>query len=117
MVHVVGPSGLVIDLEDGMAACLVDAGHASYADVPVVETVPAALTEKVIGEAEPVPVGVESEPGAEVVAGTVVETVPADAPRGNASREEFAAFATALGIEFDADASRDEIRALVAGKE
>lgn len=40
--------------------------------------------------------------------------VPAgDAPKGNASREEWARYAESLGVEFDEDAKRDEIKAAV----
>ena len=34
-------------------------------------------------------------------------------PRGNASRDDWAAYAASRGIEFDENASRDELRAAV----
>ena len=40
-----------------------------------------------------------------------------DRPRGNASRDDWAAYATGRGIEFDENANRDEIRAAVDAAE
>lgn len=39
------------------------------------------------------------------------------APKGNASREVWAEYADTLGVEYEADASRDDIRAAVAAVE
>jgi len=41
------------------------------------------------------------------------EAASAEAPKGNASREEWATFAASLGVQVPEDAKRDEIRALV----
>ncbi|MCS3426750.1 hypothetical protein [Leucobacter aridicollis] len=118
MTKIVGPSGVVIDINHDMATCLVDAGHARFVKnaAPVVAadapTVPVQVGEPGQPAEAPqpltpaVPPPPEEPPTAPVVA--------ADAPRGNASREEFAAYATNLGIAFDEDATRDEIRALVS---
>lgn len=35
------------------------------------------------------------------------------APKGNASRDEWAAYADSLGVEYDEDAGRDDIKAAV----
>lgn len=48
---------------------------------------------------------------------SVPPVVPGEVPAGNASREEWAAYAIASGIEVPEDAKRDDIKALVAAKE
>lgn len=56
----------------------------------------------------PKPAPVPAEPVVEETNGDDLEP-----PRGNASREEWAAFAVSLGIEVSEDAKRDEIKVLV----
>lgn len=87
MTRITGPSGVVIDVDPMIADGLVMAGNAVYVDASVV--VPAAVQE-VIPETAPVGDG---------------------KPRGNASLEEWAAYATAQGKDV-AGLSRDEVRSL-----
>jgi len=44
----------------------------------------------------------------------VAESAEPVEPKGNASREEWAAWATQIGVEYPDDAKRDDIKALVA---
>lgn len=118
MTKIVGPSGVVIDINHDMATCLVDAGHARFVKnaAPVIAaeapTVPVQVGEPVQPAEATLPLTPAAPSPTEESATAPV--VAAEAPRGNASRDEFAAYATKLGIAFDEDATRDEIRALVS---
>lgn len=60
-----------------------------------------------------------AESGGGSVDGSGGEPAPEarERPRGNASRDDWAAYATAHRVEFDENASRDEIRAAVDNAE
>ncbi|KUF07185.1 hypothetical protein [Leucobacter sp. G161] len=128
MVAIKGPNGVVVDVPGSIASGLVRSGQHFYVSAPATSAVE-PVVETVVQETVPVvetpvvSVVAVPEQSAIVPASDAPAEAPAqpaapvEAPRGNASRDEFAAYATALGIEFDAEASRDEIRALVAGKE
>ncbi len=105
---VVGPNGVVYsDIPYATAFGLVDGGHAKFVTAEGGDPEPESDS------------GEESTTGPEQTDNTEPEqssepakVAPEGAPRGNASREEFAAYAESLGIEVPEGATRDEIRAL-----
>ena len=106
VVLIVGPSGLELDVEESVAAGLVDGGHAEY--VAAVEpSVPVA------GSPDVEDVAVNAGDG-DVAA--VEPSVPdsVERPKGNAGVAEWVAYASAHGKNVDG-LSRDEIRALFKG--
>lgn len=98
MVKIIGQSGIELDVDQTIAEGLVDGGHARY----VVESEPIVET----AETDPVtPDPVHETP-------PVVEAEPiGEKPKGNASIEAWAAYATANGKSVDG-LNRDEIRSL-----
>ena len=87
MTRIIGPSGIEVDVDPSIADGLVEAGHARYVTEPVETVVAPPLVEESAGD------------GA------------AEKPKGNASLDEWAGYATAHGKDVT-DLSRDEIRAL-----
>jgi hypothetical protein len=100
MAKIIGPSGLILDVEDIVASGLVDGRY--------------------VTETTPEPEGAEEAPAEPVEVAEVTpvtETTPEPAetvgemPKGNAGLDAWAAFATANGKDVEG-MSRDEIRAL-----
>lgn len=99
MTRIVGPNGFVFEVEQTVAEGLVDGGHARYvADAPADADEPEGA----------VP---DTAPSAPTVTEMTAEAEPPVTPKGNASAEEWGAYATAHGKDI-AGLSRDEIRAL-----
>ncbi|GAA5198538.1 hypothetical protein [Microbacterium jejuense] len=112
MTLIIGPSGIEIDVEPGIAEGLVAGGHASY--VKTVTETPNPV-ENIPDPAEESSIITDTSDDT-IVVETVAETPdPVEKPRGNAGFEEWSAFAEARGKNIEG-LSRDEIRALFKGE-
>lgn len=103
MTRIIGPSGIEMDIDDNVATGLVDGGHARYVTEAPAEDKPrdSASPAATLGDPDS---GTSEGPAS---------TAPAspDKPKGNASLDVWAAYATAHGKDITG-LNRDEIRAL-----
>lgn len=91
MTKVKAPNGDIYDLPAAVASGLVNSPDSGWKAVKASKSAQASKTD-------------DAASGA----------ADSGAPKGNASREDWAAHAVELGIEVPADATRDDIKALVA---
>ena len=100
MARIIGPSGIEMDIDETVAAGLVDGGHARYVTEAPEES-----------DAAPEDFG-ETVDAADSATADVDEAASdTEKPKGNASVEVWTAYAIAQGKDV-AGLSRDEIRAL-----
>lgn len=100
------PEGAEVPVADDANDDLEDPGDESDADED-----PESDDPQDVGDVDGQGIDAE-EPEADDADGDPVDDVAVERPRGNASRDAWAAYATALGVPVDADASRDDIREL-----
>lgn len=108
MTRIIGPSGIEMDIDDNVAAGLVDGGHARYVTEAPAEDMPRNGASPATTLGDPDNGTGQGPASAEPLS---LEAPAEDKPKGNASLDVWAAYATARGKDITG-LNRDEIRAL-----